>query len=216
MTFDFTHGCSGFVYGLFLAKSIIYMNQADCVLLICSETYSKYISNDDRQNLSIFGDAGSAIIIEKSQNEEIGSFKFYTDGNGAKDLIVKNKNSYDLPDFSENKLYMNGPALYTFTLDVVPKLVSEVLQSNSLDFDDIDYFVFHQANKYMLQSIAKKISIPEEKFILDFSDCGNTVSSSIPIVLKRSLDKKIILKNKNIMIIGFGVGLSAAGTVIKF
>lgn len=225
--FDYNLGCSGFVYGLAMAKSLINSKIAASILLITSETYTKYIHPKDKSNRTIFGDAAAAIIIEKSEEEQIGEFVLGTDGSGYKNLIVPNgglRNRYDLnakeiDDGSgsirtDNNLYMNGPEIFNFTIKAVPKVVSETLEKNNTTLEDLDYVIFHQANKYMNEYLRKKINIPKDKFYLNLLHTGNTVSATIPIAIKDCLDNDIIKKGDKILIVGFGVGYSWGGTII--
>lgn len=214
---DFNLGCSGFVYGLSLAKGLIVSGTAHNVLLLTAETYSKYISPEDKGNRSIFGDGASATLVSSEGFAEIGKFTLGTDGSGAKNLIVKTGGSRH-PDksgggsTSENDvasadyLYMNGPEIFSFTLEVLPKLVRDNLSANGLSLRDVDLFVFHQANKYILNFLRKKLRIPEDKFYFFLENVGNTVSSTIPIALCEAR-KQGRLKG-NVLLSGFGVGYS--------
>ena len=214
---DFNQGCSGFVYGLSLAKGLIVAGIAKNVLLITAETYTKHIHKEDKGNLSIFGDAAAATIISTDGLYEINEFSLGTDGSGAQNLIVKNggiknpKTDDSLID-SGNYLFMDGTAVFNFTIQNVPILVNENLTKNNLDIKDVDQFIFHQANTFMLNYLRKRIGIEPEKFIIDMENCGNTVSSTIPIVLKNLIENK---NNKEkILITGFGVGYSWGATVL--
>jgi len=223
---DFNLGCSGYVYGLSLAKGLVLGGIAKNVLLITSETYSKYINYLDKSNKTIFGDASTATLITKKEGlYEIGNFSLGTDGNGAENLIVKNggirnlnKQSVDIFSdegeylHNDSNLYMNGAAIFSFTSSAVPLLVNDALNKNNLVSDEIDYFVFHQANKYMLDFIRKKLSIPQEKFIYHLEKIGNTVSNTIPIAIR---EECIIGQKKGkFLLAGFGVGYSYASCVI--
>ena len=225
--FDFNLGCSGFVYGLALAKSLINSNIAKNILLITSETYTKYIHPKDKSNRTIFGDAAAAIIIEKLEEEHIGEFVFGTDGDGYKNLIVSNgglRNKYninakEIDDGSgsirtDNDLYMNGPEIFNFTIKAVPKVVAETLEKNNTTLGDLDFVIFHQANKYMNEYLRKKINIPKEKFYLNLLHTGNTVSATIPIAIKDALDNKLIKRGDKVLLVGFGVGYSWGGTIV--
>lgn len=225
--FDFNLGCSGFIYGLAIAKSLINSNIAKNILLITSETYTKHIHPKDKGNKTIFGDAAAAVIIEKSEEEHIGEFILGTDGSGYKNLIVPNgglRNRYDvnakeIDDNSgsirtDNNLYMNGPEIFNFTIKAVPKVVSEALVKNNVTLDDLDYVIFHQANKYMNEYLRKKINIPKEKFYLNLLHTGNTVSTTIPIAIKDALDNKLSKKGDKVLLVGFGVGYSWGGTIV--
>lgn len=219
---DINLGCSGYVYGLSLADSLIKSEQATRILLVTSETYSKHIHPDDKGNRSIFGDAASATIVSKYEEGKIHKFVFGTNGNGFNKLIVKkgafNKNyedrKYEESQFSDEYLYMNGPDIFNFTMETVPKLVDDTLIKNNLCKDDIDLYIFHQANKYILNFLRKQIRIPKEKFYVNIEETGNTVSSTLPIALKQCIESGRIKPGNRVMLIGFGVGLSWAGTVI--
>ena len=225
--FDYNLGCSGFVYGLAVAKSLINSNIAKNILLITSETYTKHIHPKDKGNKTIFGDAAAAVIIEKSEEEQIGEFVLGTDGSGYKNLIVPsgglrnryNPSAQEIDDDSgsirtDNNLYMNGPEIFNFTIKAVPKVVDETLIKNNITLDDLDYVIFHQANKYMNEYLRKKINIPKEKFYLNLLHTGNTVSATIPIAIKDALDNKLIKKEDKVLLVGFGVGYSWGGTII--
>lgn len=225
--FDYNLGCSGFIYGLALAKGLILSNIASNILLITSETYTKHIHRKDKGNRTIFGDAAAATIVEKSETEQIDEFVLGTDGSGYKNLIVPNgglRNRYnpsaqEIVDDSgnirtDNNLYMNGPEIFNFTIKAVPKVVAETLVKNNITLDDLDYVIFHQANKYMNEYLRKKINIPKEKFYLNLLHTGNTVSATIPIAIKDALDNKLIKKEDKVLLVGFGVGYSWGGTII--
>lgn len=226
--FDYDLGCSGCVYGLAIAKGFIVAGIAKNILLITSETYSKYINQNDKSNRSIFGDGAAACLISTAGLAEIGEFVLGTDGGGAKNLIVKSGGSKYRKELNEQTidedghtimsdyLYMHGSAVFNFTLDVVPPMLEELIVKHRLSMDDIDYFIFHQANKFMLNTIRKVCKIPKEKFYNDLSKTGNTVSSTIFIALKDCLIRNSINKEMNVMVASYGVGLSWAGTVLKF
>jgi 3-oxoacyl-[acyl-carrier-protein] synthase-3 len=221
---DFNLGCSGFVYGLSLAKGLVAGQMAKNVLLITSETYSKFIHSKDKSNKTIFGDAAAATLITSEKGFcSIENFIFGTDGKGAENLIVKqggmrfpvsDKNEDIVDEYgnvqNDRNLYMNGSEIFNFTGEFVPKLTESILEKSSLLKDDIDLFVFHQANKYMLNHLRKKIKIPEEKFFISMEDCGNTVSSTIPIALYEAQKQGKVDNSKNLILAGFGVGYSWA------
>lgn len=226
--FDYNLGCSGCVYGLALAKGLVLAGIAKNVLLLTSETYQKYLHPQDKSNRSIFGDGAAACLISSDGMAEIGDFVMGTDGSGAENLIVKtgasrHRESTGYSDEDDeghvrydDYLYMNGGAIFNFTLDAVPLMVKQVLGKNGIGKEEIDYFVFHQANKFMLNTIRKVCVLPQEKFYVNLSETGNTVSSTVLIGLKDCLTNGIIHKDMQVMIAGFGVGLSWAGTVLKF
>lgn len=202
---DFNLGCSGFVYGLSLAKGLVVSGAAKNVLLVTAETYSKYLAETDRSTRSIFGDGAAAVRVDADLAGRIGDFVFGTDGGGAEKLIVRDG----------EPLFMDGPEIFNFSLDVVPGTVDAVCARNGLSRDDIDLFVFHQANRFMLETIREVCGLPEDRFLVDLETVGNTVSSSIPIALRRALDAGRIRPGMKVMLLGFGVGLSWAGTVVR-
>ncbi|MET3535514.1 ketoacyl-ACP synthase III [Chryseobacterium limigenitum] len=218
---DFNLGCSGFVYGLAFAKGLISAGIAKSILLITSETYTKHINPKDKANRSIFGDASASAVIEKSESPEDYKFCLGTDGSGAENLIVKKgafKKDFELNpnnEFDPENLYMNGPEIFNFTIENIPGLVKETLEVNNKTMDDIDYFVFHQANSFMLNYLRKKTKIPAEKFYIDMEKTGNTVSATIPIALKNMMDKGTLKEGDKVLLAGFGVGYSWGATIIE-
>ena len=203
---DFDLGCSGFVYGLALAKGLVKGGIASNVLLVTAETYTKYIGEFDKSTRTIFGDGAAATLIDERAVASIGEFVLGTDGGGAEKLILRD---------GEN-LFMDGPEIFNFTLDVVPKTIEEVCEKNGIKRDEVDLFVFHQANKFMLDTIRKVNFLPRDKFYVNLEDTGNTVSSTIPIALKRAEDDGKLKAGMKIMIVGFGVGLSWGGTILQY
>lgn len=226
--FDYDLGCSGCVYGMAIAKGFIVAGIAHNVLLLTAETYNKYINPKDKGNRSIFGDGAAACLISKEGIAEIGEFSLGTDGSGADKLIVRagasrhpekdGKCTVDVEGHSryDDYLYMDGGGIFNFTLDAVPAMMKEILAKNGLQKEDVDYYVFHQANKFMLNTIRKVCVLPKDKFYINLEETGNTVSSTILIGLKQCLDSGLILKNMKVMVAGFGVGLSWGGTILKF
>ncbi|MCR4030912.1 MULTISPECIES: 3-oxoacyl-ACP synthase III family protein [Flavobacterium] len=208
---DINQGCSGYIYGLSLAKGLIVSNIAKNVVLVTAEMYSKYIHEKDKGNRSIFGDAASATLISDNGMYRIGEFSLGSDGSGFENLIVKNggmKNprTQDLDQPNDNNLFMNGPEIFNFTAKAVPELINKTLDKNHESIESIDYFIFHQANTFMLEYLRKKINIPKDKFLVDMEDYGNTVSSTIPIVLKNQINAS--LTASKLLLAGFGVGYS--------
>ena len=225
---DFNLGCSGYIYGLALSKGLINTGIANNVLLLMAETYSKHIHPRDRANRSIFGDGAAATIIAKSEIETIFEFELGTDGAGRDNLIVccgGLRKRYDPNEQvvvdesgsvkSDNYLFMNGPEIFNFTIEKVPLLVDKTLKKNNMVWDDVNYVIFHQANKYMLNYLRKKMKIPEEKFYINLESTGNTVSATIPIALKDCLDKGIVKQGDRVLLVGFGVGYSWGAAIIQ-
>ncbi len=230
---DVNLGCSGFVYCLSLAKGLIETGLVENVLLLTADTYSKYIHPLDKSVRTLFGDGACATLISRANTQfsGIGPFVFGSDGRGAKNLIVKagltrlsldqsRLIEYDGGAYnnlrSDENLYMNGAEVMSFTLQVVPKLVNELLIKANLEKEDVDYFIFHQANKFLLDALMKKINISPEKMPFYMERCGNTVSSTIPLVLENMLCEGQLKSNMKLMLVGFGVGYSWAGVIVNF
>lgn len=227
---DVNQGCSGFVYGIGLAKGLIASGEVRSVLLITAETYSRFLHPKDKGNRSIFGDAAAAVLIKADQEGgEIGKIIHGTNGKGAENLIVKNgamrfsktsdhilHENDDGYAYNDNFLFMNGAEIFNFTLESVPALVKDILEKNKLSQEDIDLFVFHQANKFMLDYLRKKIKISPDRFFVFMEHCGNTVSSTIPIALRQALLEGKIKKGSKVLIAGFGVGYSWGGTILHY
>lgn len=224
--FDINLGCSGFIYGLAVSKSLIDSHIAKNVLLITAETYSKHINKLDKSTRTIFGDGAAATLIGDG-GMRIGEFDFGTDGSG-KDLLMipsggaklsKSKFTAVENDFGGNirsldNLYMDGTGIFDFAIREVPNSINRLLTATNLDKRMIDLFIFHQANSYMLDFLQRYLRIDKDKFYVNMSDIGNTVSASIPIALKRAIDDKTITGKQSILLCGFGVGLSWGTTII--
>ena len=226
--FDYDLGCSGCIYGLAVAKGLIAAGIARNVLLLTAETYNKYLHPSDKSNRSIFGDGAAACLVSTDGFAGIGDFVFGTDGSGADNLIVKTgasrqkeRTGHSVQDaeghtWHDDYLYMNGGAIFNFTLEAVPAMVSQLLEKNGLQKDEVDYYIFHQANKFMLNTIRKVCALPKDKFYINLEETGNTVSSTVFMGLKDSMDKGLITDGMRVMVTGFGVGLSWGGCMLRF
>jgi 3-oxoacyl-[acyl-carrier-protein] synthase-3 len=228
---DFNLGCSGYVFGLGLAKGLLETGQARNLLLVTAETYSKFIHPGDRSVRTIFGDAAAATLVRAAEGEgpAIGPFVYGTDGAGACNLIVPRGGlRTPHPDpapaaedgdgnvRSEDNLYMSGPEIFSFTLRTIPKCVHDLLEVAGKRLEDIDLFVFHQANRFMLNHLRKRLGIPEERFFLSFEQYGNTVSSTIPIALRDASATGALRPGMLVMLVGFGVGYSWGATLVRW
>jgi 3-oxoacyl-[acyl-carrier-protein] synthase-3 len=223
---DVNQGCSGFVYSLSLAKGLIASGSAKRVLILTADTYSKYIHLRDKSVRTLFGDAGAAVLVDAAPADSasrVGSFVFGTDGAGACNLIVPTggartsrsaASGVEVHDESGNirsgdNLYMNGSEIMSFTLGTVPSAIRELEAQTGHSLQTCDYVVMHQANAFMLEALRKKLSIPPEKFPMRLEFCGNTVSSTIPLVLE-GLVREQAGSGKLAVLVGFGVGYSWA------
>lgn len=214
--YDFNLGCSGYIYGLGQAEGLIASGQAERVLLLTADTYTRFIEPGDRSVRTIFGDAAAATLLTATDTAHIGPFVYGTDGSGAENLIVKNggmrRPGGPGPD-QRPTLFMNGSEIFAFTLEAVPASIEKLLAKAGLTIGDIDLFVFHQANRYMLDHLRRRMKIPAEKFLVSMSHCGNTVSSSIPIAIRQSLGPRPAAGT--MMLVGFGVGYSWGATLVR-
>ena len=220
---DYNLGCSGYIYGLALGSSLVNSGLSKKLLLITSETITKYIGKKDKGNQTLFGDAAAVTLIEQGNSvvSTIEGFTFGTDGSGMNSIIAK-KNSRGhqfskIPfDNEGGVLEMNGPEVFNFAIKTVPLLVEETLSKAKISAEKIDYYIFHQANAYMLTQIRKRLKIDRERFIIDMNNVGNTVASSIPIVLRNLQEKGKIKEGSKLLLAGFGVGLSWGACVVKW
>lgn len=225
---DVNLGCSGFVTGLSLAKAVVVSGQAENVLLLTAETYSKYMHERDKSNRTIFGDGSAATLVSNEGMAEIGEFVIGTDGEGAENLIVKSGcsrhpqplNDLKFDDFgnprSSDNLYMDGPAILNYSLESIPQLVSDVLQKNGVTMDDIDLHVYHQANIFLANLECRKLKIAKERYYCNIENVGNTVSSTIPIGLCLALEDGSLKPGMKVLSVAQGLGYTWGGTVIFF
>lgn len=211
-SFDISLGCSGFVYGLSIVRSFVDYNKLEYGILITAETYSKIIDNQDKNTKPLFSDASAAVLLGRRPYLVPQKFTFGTNGDGYESLILKPKDHK--VSYGETHLYMDGRSIFEFVADVVPEDLNRCMSDNDVHLNDIDYFVFHQASNFMIDTIAQKLGIAGDKRVVKCIDSfGNTVSSSIPIALKTISD--ICMKEQlKILISGFGVGLSWASTLL--
>ncbi len=216
---DFNLGCSGYVYGLGLSKGLIETGQASRVLLITAETYSKFLNPADKGVRTIFGDGAAATLVAADDDDEpaIGPFVYGTDGRGAEKLIVRaggmrRPRGGDAADF----LDMDGPEVFSFTIAAVPAMVKQLLSVAGIAPEDVDLFVFHQANRFILEHLRNALDIPPEKFPVCLQDCGNTVSSTIPITLHRAREARELRPGQAVMLVSFGVGYSWAAAMVRW
>lgn len=218
---DFNLGCSGFVYGLSLADGLIRGGMAKRVLLVTAETYSKYIDPTDRSLRTIFGDGATATLLEARDEPSLSAFQFGTDGSGADTLLVT-KGGARPPEHAHrprhrqrwpSDLYMDGPSLINFTVGAVPKLVDNILHAAGLKKEDIGLYLFHQATYKMLEQLQQRLELTEERMPVVLRDYGNTVSSTIPIVIHDMRLAGRLHPSLPNLLVGFGVGWSWAGCV---
>ena len=220
---DFNLGCSGYVYGLAVADGLIRTGSVKRVLLITAETYSKYIVKDDRSLRTIFSDAAAATLIDASDEITLSTFQYGTDGSGADTLLVtsggarpeKNAHRPRHRKRWDSALYMDGPSLMNFTVGAVPQVVAGILEKAELSREDIGLYLMHQATLKMLQQLQERLQLDDEQLPICLEDCGNTVSSTLPILISDLRKQNRLQPQQNNMLIGFGVGWSWAGCIWK-
>jgi 3-oxoacyl-[acyl-carrier-protein] synthase-3 len=223
---DIPMGCSGYIYGLLLAKSLVCSGAADNVLLLAGECETKTIHPADHELRMIFGDAMSATMVSKSNEDNISNFVYGTDGKGFENLIVKGCNAREKASvqwLKENesaggmvygRLSMNGTEVLNFSLKNVPQMIKDLLAKENMTMEQIDMFIFHQASGFMLEVLRKKMKIPKEKFFTNIENKSNTVSATIPLALYDALKAGVIKKGNKVLIAGFGIGYSWGATIL--
>jgi 3-oxoacyl-[acyl-carrier-protein] synthase-3 len=225
--FDVNLGCSGFVYGLSMAYSFATQPTVNRVLLITAETRTKVYSFKDRKTCLLFGDAATACLIEK--NEKYGDSLFKLDSDGSKsDYIIIKSGGYRNPStpesfierdksdggfHSDEQVHMDGAGVFEFVITNVPRHIRSVLKECQVEKEDVAYFVFHQANRFMNEHVRKMLKLEKEKVPYSFERFGNTSSVSIPLTIATELREKLETSQK-VVISGFGVGLSLASGVL--
>ncbi len=220
--FDVSLGCSGFIYGAWLASTLLAASNGRRALVLCGDTSTRHLVPGDRSTLPLFGDAGVAVAFEKAEGAGPMVFDVGSDGSGASHILVKagGRRVPTIPDeeawpeeeraqlFKDARLKLDGAAVFAFTLKVVPRLVRETLATAGLALDQVDHFVMHQANKFILEHLRKKASIPPEKYLIDMYDFGNTSSASVPLAICHRLSGELSTGTRKMFMAGFGVGWS--------
>lgn len=229
---DINLGCSGYIYALGVAKALVESGQARRLLLITADTYSKFINPGDKSVRALFGDGASATLISQQADTtqaSIGPFEYGTDGSGGQCLVVPNsgmRNAHKAGQAVEevdrhdntrsaDDLYMHGRSIVEFTLREVPGAVQRLCNKAGIELADIDAVVPHQASAMVLHNIRARLGLPEDRFIINMENTGNTVSSSIPIALMQALRSGQLQPGALLLLVGFGVGLSWGATLVR-
>lgn len=237
--FDMNLGCSGYVYGLGICKGMIESGLARKILFVTAETYTKYVNERDSVSRPIFSDGAAVTLLEVSEAESddvfsgvaaLGPFEFGTDGSGA-DMLVVRAGGARLPRDANtaiervdmrgnyrslNQLYMNGTGVFAFSVDVVPPLVKRFTELAARRGAEIDAFLLHQANKFMLDRLLDLCDVDPAKYFNDISERGNTVSSTIPIAAIDACKTGLVKPGALALLVGFGVGLSWGAALARF
>jgi len=228
--FDYNLACSGYVYGLSIARGMLETNMAENILLITADTYSKYINEGDRSTSVLFGDAAAVSIIGKEERHGIIDIQLASSGNeyesfyipsgGSRRPVGKSTKVVSTDKSGNNRtledIHMNGFAVWKFISNTVPKQINTLLKRNNLTVNEIDFFGFHQASKLTLDSLIKASKIDSKKVYMNLNRVGNTVSASIPIALKDAQLDGSLKKGDLVLLSGFGVGLSWGSLIMKY
>ncbi len=215
--FDFNLGCSGFTYGMWLAKALVDSGSARKVLLLAGDTLSKECSSGDQVTVPIFGDgAGAALLTAEPENAlaEIGPSLVGTDGRGWQHLKIHGGGSRFPSEC--RKIEMNGAEVFNFTLTAVAEAIGQLLTKLNLTWDQVDRFLLHQANGFILETLRRRMNLSPERCPIDLSETGNTSSASLPVLLRRCLDRGDIAPGHQCILAGYGVGYSWAITSLQF
>ncbi|MCL2913064.1 ketoacyl-ACP synthase III [Shewanella corallii] len=219
---DVSLGCSGFIYGTWIASQLLNSSSGKRALVLCGDTSSRHLLPEDRGTKPLFGDAGVATALEFDPDWPDSYAVFGTDGTGGQHIAVPaggrrhptmpEKESWDEPThdrlYKDSRLQLNGAEVFSFTLKVVPKLVKETLALANITADDLDMCVMHQANAFILEHLRKKAKIDKEKYLIDMADFGNTSSASVPLAICHKLTDFFDGEPKKVLLGGFGVGWS--------
>ncbi|MCI6474519.1 MAG: ketoacyl-ACP synthase III [Mucispirillum sp.] len=211
--YDINHGCAGFTYGLLTAYNFIKAGSASNVVLITVDILSKFMEHSEKAIQTLIGDGAAACLITKHVCDNIMKFVYGTDSQGYDRVIVKHRDDDpDKPLF----LHMDGMDVFSFAMHNIQNIVNEILNINNLSLDEIDMVIVHQANKIILEFIKRRLKLPDDRFYINMRYTGNTSSATIPIALNDLQENELLKHNQNILVLGFGVGYSWCGTVIKW
>jgi len=218
---DINLGCSGYVYGIWLMSKLLNLNNKNGLLLV-GDTSSKMVCPYDRATAMLFGDAGTATALEFDPDSSKKYFSLCTDGGGAKNLIIPSS-GYRIPvtektlkretTNAEHKpaltdLYMDGTEIFKFTLAQAIPSIKEIISKYEIKPTEIDYYVFHQANLFLIQHIIKKLKLEKSKVLTSIRYFGNTSSASIPLTMTEHFSKMKLKRDSSFLLSGFGVGYS--------
>lgn len=216
--FDVGLGCSGYPYALWLAAMMLKSGGLKRVLVLHGDTSSRFSDKSDRSVALLFGDLGTATAIEAVDSEVSDNwfFKLHSDGSGYKDMLIEGggfrKRFCDDPQ--KYFVRMNGANVFNFTIKRVPSLITDTLNLAKIDADDVDYFIFHQSNQFIIKHLLKKMKLPSEKVPMTLKDFGNTGGASIPLTITLGKLKQPVDRSLKVMLLGYGVGLSWGAALI--
>jgi 3-oxoacyl-[acyl-carrier-protein] synthase-3 len=217
--FDLNLGCSAYVYGLWLAASLLASSSYRRILVLNGETPTRYADRADRSVALLFGDAGSATLLERREPGDgtaDWSFVLHTDGAGCEDLIIRGGGFRDrfCSDARRHYVSMNGSNVFNFTIRVIPPLIRDTLELAGLAKEEVDYYVFHQSNRFIMNHLVKKIGVPPERVPFILQEFGNTGGPSVPLAITQGQLDRSPARALRLMLLGYGVGLSWGSALI--
>lgn len=214
---DVSAACGGFVYGLILAKGLIAAGTHKKVLIIGAETMSKIIDMKDRNSCILFGDGAGAVIMEANEENHVFKTLAATDGNNGKELFMSNLSGVVSGEqiLHDRQMHQNGRAVFKWAVSTLEHKIPELLEQNGWTLQDVDYFIPHSANIRILESVSQRLDIPMEKCIESIRNFGNTSAASIPLAWHEGILSGKIKPGDNLLLIGFGGGLTSAGICLK-
>ncbi len=217
LAFDIGAGCTGFIYAMNIAQSLMISNNLNNFLVIGAEKLSAVTDWSDRNTCVLFGDGAGVALLSRSEHPEsfIIDNVLHAQGSGFNKLLIPSGGTQDRTGDSRH-LHMDGRAVYTFAVKVVKDVILELLERNSLTFDDIDWIVPHQANLRIIQAAAKRLQIDESRFFTNISHYANTSAASIPIALDDMIDQGLLTRGMKVLTVGFGAGLTYGGNLIQW
>lgn len=216
MVFSVGLACSGAVYGLGIAASLIESSLAGRVLLLCSDTWTRLIGRHDRTCRPLFSDGAAAVLVARSEQEAVGPFVFGTDGSGSASLLLRYESRCGACETPSPQVFMDGGSVLLFSMAEVPRIVAATLEKAGLQREDIDLFVFHQGSKLVLDNIVRRLKLPEEKVYRNYQHRGNTVAAAIPVALHDAAAEGRLRPGARVLLVGFGLGLSSGAVVIRW
>jgi len=215
--FDMNAACTGFMFGYIAAQAYIAAGMYRKILIIGSESLSNYINWKDRGTCILFGDgAGAAVLCAKEGT--VYQSATHSDGDSGRYLTCNSRHNkgWDAVEPDDTYIKMDGQAVFKFAVKKVPQVIDEVLTKNQMDIQEIDWFILHQANKRIIDSIAKRLGADRDKFPTNVEEYGNTSSASIPILLDEMNRKEMLKPGQKIMMAGFGAGLSWGAAILTW
>jgi 3-oxoacyl-[acyl-carrier-protein] synthase-3 len=217
--FDLSAGCSGFLFALATADAYFATGRFKNALVIGAEVLSKMVDWSDRSTCVLFGDGAGAAVVS-AEGSQLLSMVQGSDGTGGAALKCDNRPVNNLYHQMGAQNYsfteMNGQEVYKFAVRTVPQAISEALEQAKLPADEVDYFILHQANLRIIESVAKRLRQPMEKFPTNLQQCGNISAASVPVLLDKVKNEGLIKPGDKLVLAGFGAGLTWGACVIEW